>query len=115
MSGIGIGIGTTLRPRGSLYRRLLFAVGEGLAVGQIDEPSASDFYILQGEADFSIDSSGTISFNSLPDYDVQRSYHLKVMSSRGRIYFVTVYVTIFVEGYTWTGNEYFYNDTYFLA
>ena len=101
--------------RGALLKRLTFIVGEVLAVGQINEPLASSFEVIEGGADFSVDNSGNITFNSLPDYDTKRTYNLKIRSNRNRTYVITVYVTIFVEGYNWTGTEIWYNDTYQAA
>ena len=101
--------------QGAQLKRLTFICGEVLSVGQINEPLASSFEVIEGVADFSVDNSGNITFNSLPDYDTQRTYNLKIRSNRNRTYVITVYVTIFLSDYLTTGNEYIYDDTYIAA
>ena len=110
----GIGLGNMVR-KGALLKRLTFIVGEVLAVGQINEPLASSFEVIEGAADFSVDNYGNITFNTLPDYDTQRTYNFKIRSNRNRTYFIRVYVTIFVDGYVYDGTEIYYSDTYYAA
>lgn len=100
---------------GQYLKRLTFIVGEVMAVGQIDEPLATSFEILEGADTFAVDNSGNITFLLLPDYDTQRTYFLKVKSNRGYRYSVNVYVTVFLSDYIVTGDEIIYNDTYFEA
>lgn len=62
-------------------------------VGQINEPAATSFTIINGDDTFEIDNSGNISFLVAPDYETQNLYSLIVRSNRNRRYTITVNVT----------------------
>lgn len=79
--------------QGATLNYLVFTVAENqTAVGTIDEAD-STFTIISGSDIFNINSSGVITFKVAPDYEISSTYNLKVTSSKGKKYSITVFVT----------------------
>jgi len=78
----------------TLLNYLVFTVAENqTAVGTITETDAT-FSLITGSADFNLNTStGVITFKTAPNYEIQSTYSLKVQSSKGKTYVITVYVT----------------------
>lgn len=93
--GTIIGVGNTIGGLGSkLKLYLTFSCEENqTTVGQITGTSATSFAVIQGNDTFTVDNTGLIEFIIAPDYEIQNIYTLKVLSSKGVTYSITVNVT----------------------
>lgn len=84
----------------ALLKHLSFSCAENqTAVGTIEDALATSFTIYEGGDDFTINNSGVIAFKVAPDYETKSEYTLRVISSRGRKYKVTVNVTEVISSF----------------